>query len=178
MLGNFIADHIKGRNYCHLPKNIQNGILLHRAIDTFTDQHPIPRISSSRLHGRYSHYSRVIVDIYYDHFLANKWDEYHNKPLEDYASNFYDLLRSNQEILPEPVIYLMPFMFRDNWLVNYANIQGIQKVLKGMSCRAKFKTDMDLAIEELEMYYESFDAEFTAFFEELITFSHEKIQTL
>jgi acyl carrier protein phosphodiesterase len=69
-------------------------------------------------------------------------------------------------------------MFRDNWLVNYANIQGIQKVLNGMSRRAKFKTDMDLAIEELEMYYESFDAEFTAFFEELITFSHEKIQTL
>lgn len=73
---------------------------------------------------------------------------------------------------------MMPYLFRDNWLVSYSKVEGIGKVLKGMSRRTRFKSSMELAVEELEMHYESFDAEFTAFFEELITFSLEKIQTL
>ena len=67
---------IKGNDYKNFPKEIQTGILLHRHIDTYTDSHPIVRLSTKRLHEKYGHYSGVIVDILYDHFLAKNWENY------------------------------------------------------------------------------------------------------
>lgn len=177
-LGNFIADSIRGRDYNHLPEAIQNGIVLHRSIDTYTDSHPIPRKSSRRLHSRYSHYSRVIVDIYYDHFLARNWEKYHEEPLEAYVERFYALLHEYREFLPEGVQRLMPHMIRENWLANYAYLDGISRVLEGMNRRTGNKSGMHHAIEDLTLHYESFGAEFESFFEELIIFSRNKIESL
>src|SRR5690606_33121767 len=99
-IGNFIADGIKGKDYKNFPKNIQIGILLHREIDTFTDAHPIVRQSTKRLHENYSHYSGVIVDILYDHFLAKNWLQYSDIPLATYVDAFYDNLETHFDLLP------------------------------------------------------------------------------
>ena len=164
--------------YHHFPDRIQKGILLHREIDTFTDAHPIARQSSKRLHKNYSHYSRVIVDIYYDHFLAKNWADYSDVPLADYVENFYDLLEDNYDILPMATKRMMPYMIADNWLLNYANLAGIQRVLNGMNRRTKNKSRMNFAILDLEEHYEEFENEFTDFFKELITFSNQKFIAL
>ncbi len=177
-LGNFMADSIRGRDYGHLPQRMQEGILLHRSIDTFTDTHPIPRKSSKRLHSGYSHYSRVIVDIYYDHFLAVHWNRYHPEPLSAFVSEFYALLQEQREWLPAEVRRLMPHMIRDNWLVSYAHLEGIGRVLEGMNRRTGNKSGMQHAIHDLQEHYESFENEFEAFFEELIIFSRSKIELL
>jgi acyl carrier protein phosphodiesterase len=177
-IGNFIADSIRGKKYKHLPKRIQKGILLHRAIDTFTDSHPIPRQSSKRLHKNFSHYSRVIVDIYYDHFLAKNWKRYSETPLAVFVEEFYDLLKANFEILPEGVKHMMRYMIADNWLLNYAQMEGIGRVLNGMNRRTKNKSRMNYAILDLEKHYVAFENEFTLFFEELIIFSREKYKLL
>lgn len=177
-LGNFMADSIRGRDYDHLPQRMQEGIVLHRSIDTFTDTHPIPRQSSKRLHGRYSHYSRVIVDIYYDHFLAVHWNRYHPEPLEAFVAEFYALLQAHHQWLPAGVRRLMPHMIRDNWLANYAHLEGIGRVLEGMNRRTNHKSGMHRAVEDLQRHYGSFEQEFEAFFEELIIFSRSKIELL
>ncbi len=177
-LGNFIADSIRGKNYGHLPKRVQKGIILHRAIDTFTDAHPIARQSSKRLHENYSHYSRVIVDIFYDHFLAKNWKNYSQQPLPIFVENFYDLLEDNYPILPDGVQRMMPYMIADNWIVNYAKLHGISKVLQGMNRRTKNKSKMNFAIVDLETHYDAFESEFTSFFEELVIFSKQKFISL
>jgi acyl carrier protein phosphodiesterase len=177
-LGNFFADHIRGNKYKHFPERIQKGILLHREIDTYTDAHPIPKQSSKRLHKNYSHYSRVIVDIFYDHFLAKNWSDYSEVSLEDYVENFYDLLEDNYDLLPLGTKRMMPYMITDNWLLNYANLAGIGRVLNGMNRRTKNRSKMNFAILDLEEHYTDFEAEFTAFFEELITFSKQKFISL
>ncbi len=177
-LGNFFADHIRGNKYKHFPEMIQKGILLHRAIDTFTDSHPIAKKSSKRLHKNYSHYSRVIVDIFYDHFLAKNWENYSEISLEQFAENFYTLLEENYEILPLGTKRMMPYMLADNWLVNYANLEGISRVLNGMNRRTQNKSRMNLAILDLEEHYADFEMEFTTFFAELITFSRQKLISL
>ena len=156
-LGNFFADHIRGNKYKHFPEMIQKGILLHRAIDTFTDSHPIAKKSSKRLHKNYSHYSRVIVDIFYDHFLAKNWENYSEISLEQFAENFYTLLEENYEILPLGPKRMMPYMLADNWLVNYANLEGISRVLNGMNRRTQNKSRMNLAILDLEEHYADFE---------------------
>ena len=173
-IGNFIADSIRGNKYKHLPDRIQKGILLHREIDTYTDSHPIARTSSKRLHKNYSHYSRVIVDIFYDHFLAKNWQQYSDTPLDLFVENFYDLLEANISILPDNTKRMIPYMISDNWLLNYAKMDGISRVLGGMNRRTNNKSKMNYAILDLEKDYDAFELEFTDFFKELETFSKQK----
>ncbi|MBT8178501.1 MAG: DUF479 domain-containing protein, partial [Eudoraea sp.] len=160
-IGNFIADGIKGRQYRHFPQRIQKGILLHRAIDSYTDSHPLHKQSSSRLYPAYRHYNRVIVDIFYDHFLAKNWNTYSDIPLHAYVDQFYFLLEQHYPILPEGIQRMMPYMIADNWLLNYSKLEGIDKVLSGMNRRTQNKSKMNLAIQELDQYYASFEREFT-----------------
>jgi acyl carrier protein phosphodiesterase len=174
ILGNFIADGIKGKRYLKYPPQIAKGILLHRAIDSFTDAHPTVHQSTARLHKNYGHYSGVIVDILYDHFLAKNWSQYSNKPLEEYVQDFYGLLRKNFTILPARIQRMMPYMIADNWLLSYATVEGISKILEQMNVRTKGVSKMNLAVTELREFYPEFEQEFTSFFEELILFSKQK----
>ena len=174
LIGNFISDAIKGNKYKKYPIEIQAGILLHREIDTYTDAHPIVRKSMRRLNKRYRHYNGVIIDILYDHFLAKNWSKYSEIPLELYAENVYSFLSKNSTDFPEEIQYLLPYMIQHNWLVNYATLEGIERVLKGMNKRTKGISQMDLAIEDLKLHYTEFEADFTAYFQELIDFSNKK----
>lgn len=177
-IGNFIADGIRGKRYQKFPINIQKGILLHRQIDTFTDAHPTVRKSTKRLHKNYGHYSGVIVDILYDHFLAKNWHQYSDVPLAKYIDDFYDLMTENLDILPLRIQNMMPHMIAGNWLLSYAKIEGIQKVLDGMNRRTKNKSGMNTATVELREFYSEFETEFTSFFAELIDFSKQKLQDI
>lgn len=177
-IGNFIADGIRGKHYKVYPEKIQTGILLHREIDTYTDAHTTVRKSTKRLHKNYSHYSGVIVDILYDHFLAKNWAKYSDEPLALYVDNFYDSLENNFEILPLRIQKMIPYMIADNWLLSYASIEGIAKVLDGMNRRTQNKSKMNNAINELNIFYEDFEKEFTSFFNELIQFSNQKLTQL
>ncbi len=174
-LGNFIADVVRGKDYLEYPEEVQHGLLLHREIDTYTDSHPIPRRSSKLLHSRYHHYSMVIVDIYYDHFLAKLWEEYSEVPLLEYTTDFYGLLRENLHWMPQPIQRMSHYMMQDNWLYNYSQFDGLQRVFQGMNRRTKLKSGMDTAVEDLEMYYSDFEADFRTFFEDLVIFSREKL---
>lgn len=177
-IGNFIADGVKGKKYMQFPKDIQIGILLHRHIDTFTDAHPTVRLSTKRLHKKYGHYSGVIVDILYDHFLAKNWHQYSNTPLITYTENFYNALEAHYEILPLNIQKLLPYMLADNWLLSYASIEGISRVLDGMNRRTKNRSGMNEAVFELQAYYKEFEAEFSSFFNELIHSSKQKLDAL
>jgi len=177
-IGNFIADGIRGKKYLEYPEQIQKGIILHRAIDTFTDSHKTVRKSTKKLHEPYGHYSGIIVDIFYDHYLAKNWKNYSDTPLDIYVNEFYALLDDYYSWLPSRYKNMMPYMIKENWLFNYSNLQGISRVLDGMNRRTKNKSKMNFAIFELEKYYTEFEEEFTSFFDELITYSNHKLKSL
>ncbi len=178
MIGNFIADSIRGNQFAHLHPEIQKGIKLHREIDTFTDAHKIVRKSKRRLNKRYGLYAGVVIDIFYDHYLAKNWDLYSAIPLDLYVDQVYELLQSNYDILPEKTQYMLPFMIEHNWLYNYQFTEGIQRVMNGMNRRTKNRAQMNLAIEDLLALDAQFQEDFTAFFEELCIFSHQKLVEL
>lgn len=174
-IGNFMADSIKGTDYEKFEIELKRGILLHRHIDSFTDAHPIYRKSKHRLHEKYGHYSGVIMDILYDHFLAKNWVKYSNEKLEDYAANFYQLLQDNFEILTDRIKGLMPYMIARNWFVSYATIAGIEVILFQMDYKTKHRANMQEAIVELQAFYLEFETEFFLFFDELRTSCQQKI---
>jgi len=177
-IGNFIADGIRGKHYQHLPEDVQKGIVLHRAIDTFTDSHPVFRESTKRLHERYHHYAGVIVDVFYDHFLAKNWSRYSSEKLDDFVERFYQTLRDNYDLLTERTQGMMPYMIQYNWLVNYQYKEGIARILLQMDQRTKNNSKMQYSIEELEIFYTLFEEEFTIFFEDLRVFAAQKLQEL
>lgn len=167
-LGNFIGDFVKGRNLTEqFEASIAKGIELHRAIDDFTDKHPIVKLSKLRLRAKYRHYAPVIIDIFYDHFLAKNWDRFNETFLPDYAEGIYAMVMSRESVLPEKVKWMMPYMIKGNWLANYARIDGIGRVLSGMSRRTPYDSKMHEAVEELNLFYSDFEQEFLAFFPQL-----------
>lgn len=178
-VGNFIGDFVKGKNALqNFERDIVKGIELHRAIDAFTDTHPIVAQSKSRLREKYRHYSGVIVDVFYDHFLAANWKDFHEQPLLDFSLNTYEIIDSFSDILPEDVKRMLPYMKRGNWLVNYAQIDGIHRALSGMASRTTFVSKMEAASGDLHTFYQEFETEFRLFFPTLVTHCREKLSYL
>jgi acyl carrier protein phosphodiesterase len=101
LVGNFIADHLRGNNFDMYPEGVRQGIQLHRRIDTFTDAHPLFKSSKRVFYEGFEKYSGILVDIYFDHFLAKLFHRYHHESLETFSSKVYSVYRNNQHLLPE-----------------------------------------------------------------------------
>lgn len=172
MVGNFIGDFVKGKiALAEFDPEIIKGIELHRAIDEFTDNHEVVTASKNRLRPKYRHYSGVIVDVFYDHFLAKNWNTYHSELLPDFADKAYEVIQSYDAILPKEVKFMMPYMIKGNWLVNYSNTEGIHRALSGMARRTPYESKMEQSVEDLRENYNDFKNEFEKFFPELSSFA-------
>jgi len=167
LIGNFIADFVKGKKKDDYPDGIRKGIELHRFIDHYTDHHEVVLKSIHRVQQRQEKYSGVVVDILYDHFLAANFKEYSETSLQDFSNNTYGLLKENWDSLPEGVHYFLPFMIERNWLLNYATIEGIGNALAGLSRRVKYTNRMDEAVKDLQENYHDLESDFRTFFPEL-----------
>ncbi|MEQ8881287.1 MAG: ACP phosphodiesterase [Cyclobacteriaceae bacterium] len=178
IIGNFIGDFVKGNQILNFEKEVMNGILLHREIDRFTDDHPIVLESKKRLWEKYHHYSPVIVDVYYDHFLAANWANYHDEPLQGFTEGVYDMLEQNHKKLPERVIRMLYHMKKDNWLYHYQTVEGIRQTLTGMARRTRFKSSLENAHEDLKKDYDHYKSDFESFFPELIQHSGDFLSSL
>lgn len=176
MIGNFIADAVKGSAHEKFPDEIRKGILLHRAIDFYSDNHPVFIQSVTRLRPAYKKYAGVIIDIYYDHFLAKNWSTYNTSTLSEYADYVHNLLLKNTLIIPEKSLLFLKYALRTNRLVSYATIQGMEEVFLGMSKRTTFKSNMENATTELKKYYSEFGNEFKLFFGDVQVFATEWIR--
>lgn len=172
MVGNFIGDFVKGRNLASkFEPMIVSGIELHRSIDHFTDTHKIVQQSKRRLAGKYGHYSGVIIDVFYDHFLSARWNDYYPISISSFATKAYQVIKDADPILPEFVKGFLPYMIRQNWLVAYGTFDGLLQALTGIGRRTHI-TNMPDAINDLKEKYQLFDEDFSAFFPQLKEFAH------
>jgi Uncharacterized protein conserved in bacteria len=176
LIGNFIGDWIKGSDYKAYPDDIQKGIIVHRNIDTYTDLHPIVRQSKQRLNEHYHKYSGIIIDIFYDHFLACNWDKYSSVSLSDYTGMLRQSLNTNLHFFPERIQEFVPRFMRRGWIESYATIDGIERVLQGMSKHTSLPDKTLEAMFTLEKYYDGFLNEFTEYFPQLVANIEERFQ--
>lgn len=153
MLGNFIADAVKGNPEKVYSGRILDGIRMHRQIDQFTDNHLINKEFNAFLRPEFGRYAGVVSDIFHDHFLAKNWKL--NSDLEGFSQQFYRLANARKTDFPEKVQYLLPFMEKQNWLFSYASVDGIGQVCRQMSQRIKAENRLDLAQPFLEKNYEA-----------------------
>lgn len=173
LLGNFIADAVKGKQAEVYAPGIAKGIKLHRLIDSYTDSHPVVAETKARLRPKYRKFAPVVADVYYDHFLAKQFEQFSLLPLAEYADEVYAFINKHFLLLPPKVQHFFPYMMRQNWLLSYAGLEGIAKALTGLSRRAAFESGMETAAEELQENYEFYAADFNAFFPDLIQYVKE-----
>ena len=178
MFGNFIADAVRGKQMELYSDGVRDGITHHRLIDDFTDHHPMWRQSKERLWDGYRHYGAVLVDLYYDHFLARNWLDFHTEPLEKFAERAYAMLMDRRAEMPERSRFMLPYMIKGNWLYNYQYFEGMQRVLTGMSRRAAPGNGMQRGLKELKEYYGDFKTDFLSFFPELIIYGNKQRELL
>lgn len=166
-LGNYLGDFLTSREKAILPVSVQKGVDLHHEIDRYTDSHPAFKESVAKLRPKFRKYAPVIVDIYYDHFLALDWEDHHEEDLAEYAKTKYQLLQSKHELLSPKAKRFFQYMLNSNILLNYRNMQDLQRVFFGMSRRASFDSGMEQAVDFLGDHHHDFKGEFVAFFPDI-----------
>ena len=175
-IGNLLGEIVKGNKYLDYPDDIQKGILLHRAIDTFTDNHPIVKKSSSYFHQSQKKYSPIIIDLIYDYFLIKNWRKFHPISYQQFKENCYELFHYNYYNFPDALKHIMDHLLRYDWFENYSTIDGVQKTLNGISKRTKFENNLTSATKTIQENIKYLEEDFLIFFPELITYSKNYIQ--
>ncbi|MCC7303617.1 MAG: DUF479 domain-containing protein [Bacteroidia bacterium] len=168
MVGNFIADSVKGRGWEKFEPGISDGILMHRKIDDYTDRHPVFRESTVLLRPHFGKFAGVVTDIYYDHFLAKHYKHYSGESLVEFTERVHLLLRSREHIMPERSRLFFQYMQSRNIPLPYAELEGISMVLRGMSRRSVTPNRMHEGKAVLELHYAALEEQFSRFFPDAI----------
>lgn len=172
MIGNLLPDLHRGRLPADLDPIVLQGVVRHRRVDVFTDTHPVFERSRARLRPRHGRYSGVLVDVIYDHVLAVHWLEYHPEPVDQFIARAYRQMLERAELMPPRMRAIMAVMVEQDWLSTYATLDGIAVTLGRMSARLRerFNRRVDLAsaVVELREQYAGFEADFAAFFPDLM----------
>lgn len=174
LVGNFMGDYVKGKNYLNYPEKVSRGILLHRKIDEFTDRHPITRESRSHILKYYRKHSGIVIDILYDYLLARNWEIYCDVPLPHYVNNVFLLLKKHYDLFPQGIKNWFPNFIRNNWLMSYSTLGGIEIILHRMSSRTSLPEHTDNAIRIFEEKLDRFNLEFNEFFPDIRDFVKTK----
>jgi len=170
LLGSLMGDFVKGPLDAKLPA-YRHGLILHRKIDSFTDAHAMVRRSRNRISSARRRYAGIMVDMFYDHFLANNWAGYCREPLESFTARVYALLERNSEVLPERLRRIAPQMARQDWLSSYREVESIHIALNRTGDRLKRGNALLGAAHELTANYDGLRDDFRAFFPDVIAFA-------
>ncbi len=167
LLGSLLGDFVKGRLDDRFPETVRRGIALHRAIDSFTDAHPLHLASRNRIGRRRRRYAGIIVDVCYDHFLCRHWTDYSNESLAGFAARVYDILGEHRDDLPGRLRRIAPHMIADDWLGSYSDLANVGRALDGIAHRIVRSNPLAGALTEIEANYTALDDDFRRFFPEL-----------
>ena len=167
LLGNFIADDIKGKAYQEYPPEIARGILMHRTIDDLTDHHPSSKVCLDMIRPATGKFAGVALDILYDYQIAKNWSKYSDVSLKKFSEEVYTTLYGMREYFTERSSKIFQYMSGDNWLLQYATREGIQTVLTNMGRRIKHDNNLGKVMPEFEKIESAFGKQFEIFFAEL-----------
>lgn len=170
-LGNLLADLVRGSQLESMSSEFLRGVRCHRAIDAFTDSHSVVKRSRTRIGATQRRFSGVLVDVFYDHFLASSWSDHSSSSLEDFAATFYAEIAAADITLPEPAQTVLGRIMRHGLLESYAEIGGVERSLRRLSMRLTARWNRSFALEDavadLLAHRSAFAGDFAEFFPQL-----------
>jgi acyl carrier protein phosphodiesterase len=153
MAGNFFANQAKGNSWKRLSKNYAQGVILHRAIDTYVDGHGIVLDAKKRLSSNFGKFKGVLLDIYWDHFLAENFINHCGKNRNEFVAYSLNVLKKHSDIFHINSRNMIIHMEKQNWLNDYSHLDGIDNILRQMSNRFRYKNPLDKGIHGLKENY-------------------------
>jgi acyl carrier protein phosphodiesterase len=173
LCGNMMGDFVKGTaaQMSHFPEGIQKGLMLHRHIDTFTDQHSAIRSAKQIFRPEYGLYSGAVVDTVMDYFIANDEQLFANTAaLQDFVDQVHVQLAAHAQYFPARFDKVYQSMLQHNWLFHYRHVEGIQQSLKGLARKAQHIKETDTAFALFNEHIDELNAHYRLFIDELICF--------
>ncbi|MCK9291621.1 MAG: ACP phosphodiesterase [Bacteroidales bacterium] len=170
LLGNFIADSVKGKQIAIYPATVQRGIRFHRAIDHFTDTHSCVKQSVSLIQPYFHKYAPVVVDVYYDFFLSRDWHHYSQENLADFVWYVYKNMIRRFDQLPARSKYILPWMIAQNWMGSYGEYAELDHIFRRMAKRTRFRSNMEQAVPILQAHLTELQQHFDCFYPRLLQY--------
>jgi len=169
VVGNFIGDHVRNIDLPAFSPEIQKGVAMHRRIDAYTDKHKVTVRLRKLLFATHRHMARVLIDVFYDHFLAVYFNAYYDIPLLEFIAKVQPILQKHQEVFPYSAQRYLAGMVSQNWLVKYQTQEGIAHILQKMANRSGL-TALAEGADSLKTHYDVLQEGFNAFYPELLTY--------
>ena len=175
VVGNFLGDFLRHSEAQELPPAIREGILLHRKIDSYTDNHPTVKMGTARIRSFHGKYAPVVVDMFYDYLLSVHWKEYYELPLPQFSRSIYGILESHLPIMPLRLQERVPRMIAGDWLTSYSTPEGMVYAFDRIKYRASKPEWFANAFQNLLNYWEPFVEDFSIFFPDLVQYVKAEI---
>ena len=170
-LGSLLGDFVKGPLGERYAGPVAEAIRLHRRLDSFTDAHAAVQRSKARVSAERRRYAGIMIDVFYDHFLARSWSEFHDEPLDAFSARIYALLERRRAELPARMQWVAARMAAHDWFGSYVRIENAGRALDGIATRLKRENRLGGSGEELRAQYAGFEADFRAFLPEAREFA-------
>ncbi len=177
IVGSWLGDFVKGGAHRDYADEISDAILLHRHIDSFTDHHEIFLRSKRRLSPPFRRYAGILIDVFYDHFLARHWDEFHDQHLDEFCQNIYGVLADQRQHCPAEANRVAGLMAQHDWMGSYRHIEGVDRALHGISRRLRRANPLAAGVDELRKEYLAMEQDFFEFYPLLRDFSEQRRST-
>lgn len=175
-LGNLLADIVRGEELRRMSANFQRGVQKHKQIDAFTDAHPLVKRSRARISPEFRRFSGVLVDVFYDHLLATRWNEYSPIVLDAFTAKFYADIESSNIELPTSARVTLDRIIRHDLLGAYRGVEGVERSLRRLSAYLSSRWQREFILEkgvaDLIAQRDGFDADFAEFFPQLLLRTH------
>lgn len=176
LIGNMIADLVKGKQIETYPESIQHGIHIHRKIDSFTDSHPVTLETMAVFKASAGRYAGPFLDVSYDHFLAIDNKSEPTEGWEVFAQKCYSVIEQYAEFLPPKFCTMFMYMKKEDWLYNYRYNWLIEKSFERLKSRANYLNDDAPVYTDFEKHYKEIQESYTVFFPELKAYIKDIIQ--
>ncbi|MGZ9897709.1 acyl carrier protein phosphodiesterase [Shewanella gaetbuli] len=169
LTANLAGDFAKGSISDH-PKHLQQGIWLHRQIDTVTDSHEIISDLLKLFPQTSRRVAPILIDLTFDHYLAYYWDEYHHQSLASFTQKAYQCMQQTAD-LPEALKNIIPNIVQQDWLTSYQTRQGLDKAIEGVSRRLSKPELFNHAKKDVDKLYVDIEIAFRTFYPQLMAYS-------
>ena len=168
-VGNLLGDFAKGVDVKALPEAVQAGLQNHRAVDRFTDNHPVILELKRGFSPRRRRFAGIALDVYFDHLLMNHWSTFDSRSIEDVIQAYYARMLAGQALMPNARMRSTTRrMVEHDWFGSYAEIDSIADALDRIASRIRFKNRFANAIEDIELNRGALQQGFLTYFPQLV----------
>lgn len=166
-VGNLLGDFARGVDTRALSPGVYNGLINHRAVDAFTDQHPLVRGAKSLFSAQRRRFAGVALDVLFDHYLIRHWSRFSNQDRYQFTQAAYGDLSRGQPLMPPGMQRTIIHMVDHDWFEAYASLDTIGYALDRVAGRIRFANRFLGIIEEIRAHDAELEAVFLEFFPQL-----------